>query len=383
MAGQEDDNKLERIRPGRKWLLRALVFLAAALVVLVFLWISGRWGIRSAEEKLAAINAARAIPDDENAAVIYTQLAETTDLASDQPEFLSGGGFSGPWLSADHPEAAEWLRARQSAIARLMEACQRQRCYFPLPAWTGEWERYVAKLTAMRHWAFLLVSAADNDVAEGRIDAGLEKCLCVVRMANHSYQQPTKIDFLVGAAIEALALQTLNRFIVEGAATEGHLRTIEESLPATENNWERDWPKIVEVEKLLEYFPKKEVGYFRWLILRFKHGTFHGDDENRFKEIHLRVFAERRGTRILVALRRYKNKRAFWPGSLDEIKSLLPPQVTIDPTNNGPFIYTLTGNEFELYSRGENKIDEDGRFRDTADDWPIWPREADLRQRRR
>ncbi|MHC4624568.1 MAG: hypothetical protein ACYS4W_11780 [Planctomycetota bacterium] len=389
MAGQEDDNKPERIRPGRKWLLRALVFPAAALVVLVFLSMSGRWGIRSAEEKLAAIDAARAIPDQENAAVIYTQLAESTDLASGQPEFFGTEGKTGPWLSADHPEAAGWLERHQGEIAGLLEACQRQKCHFPLPAVPAEWQRYVKRLTDARHWAFLLVSAANNDVAEGRIDAGLQKYLCTIKLAGHIRRQPLIIDFLVGTAVDALALEYMKGLIVEGDVTGAHLEIIEQGLPSTTDSWDKIWPQLLEMDRLYQRLDIegqydqllwKNVGFFRRLKLIFLSKR---TSARTLHKLYLRTLVTGRGTRILVALRRYKNKHGFWPESLDQIKGLVPPEATIDPTNNGPFTYKLTGNEFKLYSKGKNKIDEDGRFRDEADDWPIWPREADLRQRRR
>ncbi|MHC4745460.1 MAG: hypothetical protein ACYS8Z_26395, partial [Planctomycetota bacterium] len=78
-----------------------------------------------------------------------------------------------------------------------------------------------------------------------------------------------------------------------------------------------------------------------------------------------------------IALRRYKNRHGRWPQNLDEIKSQVPAQILVDPANNGPFLYKLTADGFELYSIGRNKIDENGKYMrndpDEPDDWPIWP----------
>jgi hypothetical protein len=76
---------------------------------------------------------------------------------------------------------------------------------------------------------------------------------------------------------------------------------------------------------------------------------------------------------ILVALRRYKNKHGAWPQSLDDIQSQVPEEMLIDTFNSDNFVYKLTDNAFKLYSKGKNNVDEDGRYRDPQDDWPIWP----------
>jgi hypothetical protein len=45
-----------------------------------------------------------------------------------------------------------------------------------------------------------------------------------------------------------------------------------------------------------------------------------------------------------------------------------------NPINGGSFVYKLTEEDFTLYSKGQNNIDEDGeRNQSGADDWPIWP----------
>ena len=95
--------------------------------------------------------------------------------------------------------------------------------------------------------------------------------------------------------------------------------------------------------------------------------------------LYLRLSSDLRGSKIIIALRRYKNKTGHWPESLDEIKTLTDPNVFIDPINGGNFVYKLTEENFTLYRKGTNNIDEGGK-RDRwdeektgADDWLIWP----------
>jgi len=95
----------------------------------------------------------------------------------------------------------------------------------------------------------------------------------------------------------------------------------------------------------------------------------------RIHDIYLRLIADKRGSRLIIALRRYKNKNGSWPKKLDEIKSSMPAEIFVDPFNEGPFVYKLTDDSFALYSKGKNNIDESGKFKYRGpDDWLIWPR---------
>jgi hypothetical protein len=87
---------------------------------------------------------------------------------------------------------------------------------------------------------------------------------------------------------------------------------------------------------------------------------------------------------LTIALRRYKNKTGHWPDSLDEVKPLAAEEIFVDPMNGDSFVYKLTDENFRLYSKGKNNIDEDGQYNSTwdpnsrqwkekEDDWPIWP----------
>jgi hypothetical protein len=85
----------------------------------------------------------------------------------------------------------------------------------------------------------------------------------------------------------------------------------------------------------------------------------------------LKTLARRRGTLILIALKRYKKESGRWPQTLADIQDGERAEIFIDPVNAGSFVYKLTDASFALYSKGENNIDENGK--DGADDWPIWP----------
>ncbi|HUU19660.1 MAG TPA: hypothetical protein VMW72_21095 [Sedimentisphaerales bacterium] len=241
-------------KPARKWFWLSAAAIVVAFIIWVFLPEADEgWRPYTFDEELAALEAKYAIPDEENAAMIYNELFDTLDVDSNQPEFfikLKPSSKDEPWLTKDHPETAEWLKGHQKTIGTLIEISRIEKCKFSIPVGPASLDLSMKRLPKIRRSTFLLVSAANNDMAEGRIDAALEKCLCVIQMANHLYQQPVMISFLVGFAIEHMALERLNRFVIEGQPSGKQLRLIANSIKGPKNNWGPDWQKILDFEKL-------------------------------------------------------------------------------------------------------------------------------------
>jgi len=378
---RENENFEKAERPHKR-LRVAVIALITAAVICCLIWISRSWKFQSVDEQIAAIEAARAIPDEENAAVIYNQLLENYDENALSIRWVDDKAYDsasdGPWQSKDYPKVAQWVEDRQDIILKLLEAGKKDKCRFPIIIDQQQFNQHIDLMPTIRWFNYVLVLAGNNDIAEGRIDAGLEKYLCILQMANHLCQQPVMIDYLVCIAVEALALGRINSFILEGDAAETHLRTIETGLPETKDNWTEILEPILKVEKL---FQEKTTNFFVRLTFR----RLAKDTLDRCHELYLRLLTDRRGMRILIALRRYKSKTGQWPQSLEEIKANLPSEILIDPSNNNSFVYRLTEEGFTLYSKGKNNIDEDGQYNSTwdpnsyefkvkEDDWPIWPR---------
>jgi len=445
---------------------------AAAVVIALIIWVflpeeTEGWRPYTFDEELAALKAKYAIPDEENAAIIYNQLLEDYNEAAFEPNFLDPNLEDSIrkdfWSSQDYPEVAQWLKQHENIIAKLIEASEIEQCRFPINADIMSTSDMLDRLSPMRKWVSLLISAANNDIAEGRTEEGLQKYIAVLQMGKHLCQQPALIDILVGIGIEYIPLWEMNRFIVEDNATEEHLNLIEQALSEIKHDWSYDFPRILDYEKLIHknfcgmfyevnpegkirltrgltntimaqlpedmkdelaitYWHKrlmKAWGILFWFympatpqkageIIDAKYEKFYamanpdfvwqkgtgkstkmlrlnyhylvecwvGILEPAFYSIHdtyLRTIAQQRGTLLTIALRRHKNKTGHWPESLDEVKSLAPEEIFVDPINGGSFIYKLTDENFTLYSKGKNNIDEEGRYKDEADDRPIWP----------
>jgi hypothetical protein len=155
-----------------------------------------------------------------------------------------------------------------------------------------------------------------------------------------------------------------------------------------ENNYKMtkpdfDWskePKEVPIESLFRFNFK--------LNFRRLSETMAKTNETLYFQIHdiyLKRLAEQRGTLLIIAIRRYKNANGHWPEKLEDIENYVPAEILIDPINCGAFVYKLTEDNFTLYSRGKNNIDEDGEYEDKysddylkheiiKDDEMIWPK---------
>ena len=112
------------------------------------------------------------------------------------------------------------------------------------------YNRRIDRNRAMRLFAYLLVSAANKNIGEGKIDQGLQKYITTLQMAQQIYQQPTAIDLMVGIAIEKLASEHLNRFIIEAKPTVKQLHLISDSFKDLKNDFSAKLNGVLEYDKL-------------------------------------------------------------------------------------------------------------------------------------
>lgn len=471
-------------KPARKWFWLSVAAILITLGIWVFLPEDDEgWRPYTFDEELAALQAKYAVPDSENAAVIYDEVFKDMDGDANEPGFFlqsSPSSKDEPWLSKDHPETAEWLKGHQNTIEKLLQAAKKDKCRFPIVADQRSFARYMERSPKMRCCAYLLVCAANNDLAEGRVDQGIEKNLAILQMAKHVCQQPMIIDMLSGIAVEELSTAQFNRFVVTGNATQERLNIIEQALAGIKHDWCSDLPKFLESEKLMvkntfcslayevnpqgkvrlsrdayagmkeewqeelkageiqdpeesealermlhpTYWQRKlrkantilnsffmpstpqkageiiDAGFekhyamaqrdFDWskqphkldsLLrktncdrLRFDFKYFAGvtadmleESYHKVHDIYLRNLALRRGSRLLVAIRQYKNEKSSWPENLEQVKGSVPVEVLVDPITGDAFVYKLIEEDFMLYSRGKNGIDEGGIRREVVD----------------
>jgi hypothetical protein len=216
----------------------------------------GTWQFYTFDAELAAIEEKRAIPDDQNAALLYESLLAEIDLEADQPDFIDECGrepfsASQPWKESEHPEVLEWLNNHADILEQLklvskMDLCHFAVCPEPFASLKPELSDRYEKL---EFCANLLLSVANRDIAKGNVEPAVRTYLSVIKLAKHCSQQPTITDFFLGSAIEQQTLMLIFRAIVEENLTDSQLRIISEAVN-TQDSWSKAWPPILEVEKL-------------------------------------------------------------------------------------------------------------------------------------
>jgi len=433
-------------KPYRKWFWASGGLVVIVSVIWVFLPDNDEgWRPYTFDEELAAIEAERAVPDEQNAALIYNQLLQDYKQSDFEPNLTDPNDYylttSGPWSSADYPQVAQWLENHQGTIAKLTQAREKDKCRFPMNASPATFSRRIDRNGAMRRFAYLLVSAANKDIGEGKIDEGLEKYLTTLQIGQHIYQQPTAIDLLVGIAIERLASEQLNRFVIEAKPTVEQLQLISASFKTLKNNFSSDLAGILEYDRLFTkmfycmYYeintkgktrltrdptaviqaqspqemhpptywqrkavkvgillarlfipstPQKLAGMvdeafaqyyamaepdFNWekepvefnppLRLNYRYAVelvagLNGQSYYRLYELYLKRLTSYRGSRLLVAIKRYQLENGSWPQALDHVKSLVPPEDLIDPLTGQQLQYENHGERFSLYGERTN-----------------------------
>lgn len=360
----------------RKKVLKVLGIAAAFIVLLLALMVIFAVIKSSAIDKqIAEFEARRKIPDSENAAVIYEKLfadANYTDLLEDTvyKQMTLGVDCYKPWKSKDFPAEAEFIAKSKIVFPVLNAIAKRDKCVFPLP---DNLQKDMDILRIIRSWAQFLRISANNDIGDGRFDEAIEKDLFMLKIADHIQQQPILVYYLVGVAVEALSLQCAKTIILDPNITEGQLQLLEKMPVKTEDDWNTTMKRLLEGEgyyakRLYKNYPV----YTRFVIILLSRNQTKMTYD-KIRTLYLRLLADKRGNRILIGLRRYKNQNNQWPESLEKIKPLVDPNVLIDPQNNGTFVYKKTDNSFLLYSKGPNNKDENGDSNSPADDWPIWP----------
>ena len=343
-------------RFGRSW--SALVFVAAATIVGGLAWKAGLWISRSADAQLAAIDAARAIPESEDAGVAYRKLTKNHLPIPYAPRVVDRRALTltvkKPWLRKDYPKLAAWLDEHQDLISKLLDISRMEECRLTISD-RREMSYSSNPIGYMCGWTYMLVRSANNDVAEGRIDAAIEKYACVLQMGVYLCQQPILHYYNKGVANESLALDVMKELISEAELTERQLTVIEAALPSAENNWKKHSGTRAKVQGLLGRRGRpKLTDWRRYWEYRKRMSKMDDNSLERTRNLHLHALANRRSAHILIALRRFKNKTGHWPQSLHRIEPLLSTETLTDPRDNAPFVYELTGEDFRLGSRGAN-----------------------------
>ena len=342
---------------GRRWAGRRWLAAVACLVALTGLtfalmcWLGQR---PSAEEQLRAIDAAHAVPDEENAALHYTAIALGNTGPSLDPQFLplktvQEATLAKAWCSTDFPEVAKWIEDRRATLDALLQASHRPRCWFPVSqAMTQRGDRF----STAYYGSHLLIQAANNDLGVGRVEAGLEKLLAALRMGEHFRAQVDPSDYSLGRAITAEGWKRVGELLSAGDIPPDWLARFAAVLPPVEDTWDGDFRR--EEEMSLLYMQQRRQGFGKRFLYGMAHGR--GPGSKAIKLEYLRELTQFRVARILLELRRYKHETGSWPTDLSEIRRRAPEGTFFDPYHQKPFEYRRYGTTFSLQTSCYGRI---------------------------
>ena len=357
---EQNQSKKENVISERPSKFSRLIYVFLFLLV-VSLVITRIFIYKTPQEQLAAIEKSMAIPDSENAAIIYNQLFEDYNESDLKPALLTQNTDdftkSSPWSSQDYPELASWYKQNENIIKKTLELSKYEKCNFHIPA-LSEFSSRDTMLTPgdnldwdflafVKQLAFFLTRSANNDLAEKRFDEAFEKYICVLKMGNHFRTQPMMTYFLIGIALEGIGSQRIKYLILEDNTKEEQLKIIETVFNHMPTSFEKETMNINKVERLWERMSSSDKSLREKIIIRWRYKK---PMKQSIKEIYLRFSTNYHGTLIFITLKRYKIKTGQWPKTLEEIKPLLSSKdILIDPLSKGSFVYKTKDDSFILY----------------------------------
>ena len=354
-----EDKKRDRgTDKAKNWIVRHRFVLMALVVAVVcgsIVWKAVLLHFHSFDVQLAAIEAARAIPESENAGAAYIKLASEYLPIPHYPRVVNNKALvltaKEPWQGKDYPKLAAWIDERQVLISKLIDISRMEKCRLPIPLNNRQRSYFTNPIRHMHGWTSLLVRSANKDVGEGRIDAAIEKYACILRMATHQRQQPTLGSYYSGAVRQDQYVALVRRLITQRALTDEQLLLIEAALLSVEDDWKMHLRLMLKVQSLIERRGRPKItDWRRYWDYRKRNNKANADALERTLRYHLRALANRREMHILIALHRFKNKTGNWPRNFDQIEPPLSKETLTDPRSDAPFVYEVTSEGFRLYS---------------------------------
>lgn len=242
-----------------------LTLAAAVLAVTVWIFIpekdTGEWRPYTFDDKLAALEAERMVPPEDDAAPLYEELFlkwEQIEENDPFPEEADEEDITGdrPWTAGEFPKVAAWFERHDEFLDDLMVATQKPACYFPASVTVFGLSESMDRLSPVKDFAQHLIRASYYDIGEDKnIFSTYQKQLAVVNLAKHINQQPMMIDMLVGAAMEAMAYDALKKTMIQQSFPEditvGDLLAMMTQIRTSHSDHQEKWKQVLACEKLL------------------------------------------------------------------------------------------------------------------------------------
>ncbi len=424
---------LKKILTRRLGKIAGLVVLALFLVFFgIYTWMNYSAGVEL-ERELDEIRKSGApvkleevvpppVPDQENAAVIYSRAFGIIDMGTEEEQdaLCEAEGRDNEWNKEKLKQNIRELRAltekNKEFLGLLRQASTLRKCRFPLD-WSKGFEMTLPHLMKMRFCARLLLTDAMIKYDGGKIEEAVNSCRISLRMGKHLSQEPLFVSYLVTMSIIHITLNGIQAVLREDDISSPVYESLLKELD--DINLETSLKKAFEGERcggvhiykeVMEgrFSPEKIFGetslYFSWIcrplfkkdmarylrimkeyipLTTVPHYELKKTPEEFEREIAnlplycfltrslmpalYRGYAKRAqceakiGTsQLALALRLYKAKNGSYPDSLEKLKGENLNEIPKDPFTGQDYIYKKEGEGFVVYSVGKDLKDDDG-----------------------
>jgi hypothetical protein len=363
-----------------------------------------------------------AVPDSQNAALLYQQAKASLKLTEAENKLLNSGEYQVTPNYFRVMEAA--LNKNRQSIDLLKRAATLPFCRFEYD-WSGDPLRITfPHFGSIRHMAKLLVTQTSIDIKRGDTVSALECVRALYGMSYHLSHEQFYIGYLVALAIENLANGSLDELLNKQAISVTEAKAFQKSLPVID--WQKSLKQVLYGERASTNSIFSRVGYkviweatpekggavalknsaysalsfiSRPLLkldqvnsLRFWQQTFDSlesmpSDTKEVKRLDeaiknapryavltrllmpsfntsrsLRDKAEvvSRQREIALALASYRTAKGSYPANLKQLESCWGQPLPSDLFGAKPFAYRLDKDDYLLYSVGPNLKDDKG-----------------------
>jgi len=369
------------------------------------------------------------VADKDNAAVLYKRADATLKkLGFTQDEEIQMMGqdpktnamMSAPQLSAARRRL---LQKYRPAIERIRQASRLSSCVFPRDWNQPAFEILFPELAYLRKFARLMSASAIQEAQDGQTSQAIADVGVIYRISEHATSDPILISLLVSIAIENVGHNALAQVFEYSNLTPAQKSAVEAILPRSDR--EQDLARALRGERafglsgfnatdlqtdvlrltdesdqtsLLDsslfrvahtigrpIFKLDEVWYLRSHPANPHPVPFQDIPRYAaltrilmpvFERLHQTIDkaeTNRSLAQVALDLNVYHTQNKSYPATLAQLEAQRKTKLPLDPFSGKPFFYRRTKNDYDLYSVGVNKRDDDGR---TEDDWNRSPRAA-------
>lgn len=385
MAKRQDEQGSQTTKSKRKisFFLRLSLGILVAIASLA-LYIKQRPTI---EDELEAINARYAIPDEENAALIYAQLLfdpnltpKKVDLSKqpsgaeieqqskavsgirsrfEQRNVYDGPLHTKPWHRAKDPKLAQWIDGLEHSLNIIAQGAEIKHCFLPAPPnrdTTYSYSHLIPDLLSA--YNRILQSSAYLDWGEGCHARLILKAQLQIAIGRH-LQAPPFSGFLSGIQCEKEGLSLLNQTLIHMNLRDYpiSLESLCSDLDDLKNTWDTIHTAITHLESTYAKLDRREqfASALRRLDIEdlvdlLSYGDHHdaGSPKSYLYRAYHDLLSHRRRHRLLIEMRRFKDKTGDWPHTLDPILGSLSQETLQEIAETTPFIHFMPDRSFVM-----------------------------------